>query len=102
MPSVEHLDTYRWLSGLGSALVVLLAARFHRQTAFQLLLVTGREFLAKLLFGISTGQSFFMSQASLFEPVPIAHLIGGLTGPGMAWLPNPTNRVHRGASGLNE
>jgi rhomboid family GlyGly-CTERM serine protease len=105
--TLEHLDTYRGLSGLGSALLVLLAAGLHREKAFQspiaryLPLATSLGFLAKLLFEITTGQSFFVSQASLFEPVPIAHLIGGLIGLGMAWLPNPMNRAQQSATERN-
>ena len=91
MATTRHLDVYRGLSGLGSALMVLLTTRLHFEGAFRspitrwLPPIAGLGFLAKLLFEVTTGQSFFVAQASLFEPVPIAHLVGGITGFAAAW-----------------
>ncbi|MDF1836325.1 MAG: rhombosortase [Planctomycetota bacterium] len=84
--ATTHLETYRGLSGLGSALMVLLTTRLHVEGAFRshitkwLPPIAGLAFLAKLLFEVITGQSFFVAQDSIFDPVPIAHLVGGLIG----------------------
>ncbi len=84
--TTDHLQTYRGLSGLGSALLMLLAGRLHRERAFDsrltkhLPLITCVGFIAKVLFEISTGQAIFVDEGALFEPVPSAHLSGGLIG----------------------
>ena len=97
LATTEHLDTYRGLSGLGSALLVLLAARLHEERTFTtpftrfIPLATCLGFLAKVTFELLTGQTVFLDESALFEPVPIAHLVGGLIGLAAAWL--PTERV---------
>lgn len=91
--TTEHLQTYRGLSGLGSALLMLLAGRLHREQAFDsrltkhLPLITCAGFIAKVLFELSTGQAVFVDESTLFEPVPIAHLTGGVVGLLAAWIP---------------
>lgn len=81
-----HLDTYRGLSGLGSTLLVLLAVGLHREGVFRsvwtrhLPLLSALGFLAKVAFELGQGSAVFVQQADLFEPVPLAHLVGGTIG----------------------
>ncbi len=88
----QHLGTYRGLSGLGSALMVLLTTRLHLEGFFGSTIarfappIAGLAFLAKLLFESTTGRALFVAQESLFEPVPVAHLVGGLIGFALALL----------------
>jgi hypothetical protein len=85
LPEMSH---YRGLSGIDSALCVVLAltelraarARGGRAgvAAFGLLLVA---FGAKVTFELLTGRAVFVdSTASSFVPVPLAHLVGCLCG----------------------
>jgi rhomboid family GlyGly-CTERM serine protease len=85
LPEMSH---YRGLSGIDSALYVLLAlmelraarARGGRAgiAAVGLLLVA---FGAKVAFELLTGRAVFVdSTASSFVPVPLAHLVGCLCG----------------------
>ncbi len=81
---VPELDTYRGLSGLDSTLFVLLAVGLYREgvqaRARALPLVVGLAFLAKVGFEALTGSAVFVDAAGLFEPVPMAHLVGGVLG----------------------
>ncbi len=77
------LTTYRGLSGVDSALFTL----FARQLATRLeparrWIVHGAMavFLAKALFELIAGESWFVDSDAVFEVAPAAHLIGGLTG----------------------
>lgn len=85
LPDMSH---YRGLSGIDSALYVLLALIELRAArvqggragvvAFGLLLAA---FGAKVTFELLTGRSVFVdSTASSFVPVPLAHLVGCLCG----------------------
>lgn len=82
-----ELERYRGLSGLDSALFVLLAAGLIRRE-----LVTGRRrtvallgalllaFAAKVVLEAATGRALFVDASAAFVPVPLAHLVGGLCG----------------------
>ncbi len=81
-----ELSTYRGLSGLGSTLLVLLAARLHVERAFRsawmrhLPLLTVLGFLAKTAYELWTDAAIFVDEAALFVPVPLVHVTGGLIG----------------------
>ncbi len=92
---MPQLASYRGLSGLDAAVTMLLAVSMlgHGVAARQRgdivaagLAVTG--LLAKIAFELLTGQTAFVdSVADQFIPVPLAHLVGGLTGVTIALLP---------------
>lgn len=93
------LARYRGLSGLDSALFVLLAAGLLRREA-----VAGRRrtvklaagllavFAAKVLFEAATGTTLFVDASAAFVPVPLAHLVGGVCGAAAAILAYRTRR----------
>ncbi len=103
--TTEHLQTYRGLSGLGSALLMLLAGRLHRERAFDskltrhLPLITCVGFIGKVLFELNTGQAVFVDEGAIFEPVPIAHLTGGLIGLLAAFSPERRTTCPRRCGG---
>lgn len=83
------LANYRGLSGLGSALVLLLATQLHVEGALRrtgpggrwlaaLPLATAVLFLAKAAFEAATGSAVFIEGG--FVPVPAVHLAGGALG----------------------
>lgn len=87
-------DRYRGLSGLDSALFVLLAValiRRERSTgrggAVALLAGLLVAFAAKLAFEAVTGGTLFVDGSGAFVPVPLAHLAGGVCGAVAAALP---------------
>jgi hypothetical protein len=86
----DHLS-YRGLSGLDSALygasiVVLLQ---HRRLHPSIALFAGGLFLAKCVFELLSGSTFFVSDLpSGVSPVPLAHLVGILSGILVAFLVN--------------
>ena len=89
---VPELETYRGLSGLDSTLFVLLAVGLWREGASKaaraLPAAVGLGFLAKVGFEAVTGQALFVDAAGLFEPVPLAHLVGGVLGLLVGALPS--------------
>lgn len=86
LAGAPELDTYRGLSGLGSALFMQLAARLHVEGAFRstwartLPALAVACFLAKLAYEVQSGSAYFVRDAGLFVPVPSAHLAGGMLG----------------------
>ncbi len=86
--ALPSLETYRGLSGIDSALFVLLvidllrAASGRRETSVvSILLVCLAAFCAKVVYEIACGQTLIVDpSASYMIPVPLAHLIGGGVG----------------------
>ncbi len=85
---IPEMETYRGLSGIDSALFVLLAVSIlgeslvERRRAWAagsaLVLVA---FAGKIAFECLSGATLFVdSAATSMTPVPLAHLVGGLTG----------------------
>ena len=73
-------------------LLVLLAVGLWREgastAARALPAAVGLGFLAKVGFEAVTGQALFVEAAGLFEPVPLAHLVGGVLGLLVGALPS--------------
>jgi rhomboid family GlyGly-CTERM serine protease len=105
--ALPRLATYRGLSGIDSALFVLLAVTVLREDLAAcrrgwawIGLLALAAFLAKCGYEAATGRALFAA-ASGFVPVPLAHLIGGLSGLiGRGWRrdprPGPIRRHSRG------
>jgi len=83
----REFSIYRGLSGLDSALFGFVTADLLRTgcrerdrlaTGFALLALSG--FLAKSLYELSTGLTLFVAPSADFETVPLAHLLGAVTG----------------------
>lgn len=86
------LATYRGLSGVDSALLLLLAGRMHSERALAgvaraLPLATAAVFLAKVAHEALTGATWFVDPSGAFVPVPLAHLVGGALGLGFGLWP---------------
>jgi rhomboid family GlyGly-CTERM serine protease len=80
--AMPGLDRYRGLSGLDSALFVLLAVSLVRDGDSRRLLAGAgglAAFLVKLAWEGATGGALFVHDAGL-APVPLAHLAGALVG----------------------
>lgn len=85
--ALPEMDRYRGLSGIDSALFVLLAvtllrhelAAGNRRTA-GLGAAALAALAAKIVFETATGAALFVAPQGEFVPVPLAHLIGGLAG----------------------
>lgn len=84
--------TYRGLSGIDSALFgIVVASLFvagwrdrHRfSIAIGALALAG--FAAKCAFELATGGTVFVDTGGAFAPVPLAHLLGMLTGVAVIW-----------------
>jgi rhomboid family GlyGly-CTERM serine protease len=83
-----EMATYRGLSGLDSALFVLLATMIWRESRRDgrwklgvLALAAAATFLAKAAYESATGTTLFVdSSAAGFIPLASAHLIGGAVG----------------------
>ena len=93
------LTYYRGLSGIDTALFALVAttlfrnARLARDRPTMLIATTGLAALAaKTLFELSTGSSVFVGAAPDFEPLPLAHVVGGATGLLVALWPTFSRR----------
>jgi rhomboid family GlyGly-CTERM serine protease len=83
---------YRGLSGIDSALFVLLAVSLLRDRSFNLgtsgwfaVAVALAAFVAKGVFECATGRNVFVSAAG-FVPVPLAHLVGAVAGAVVGWV----------------
>lgn len=92
------LDTYRGLSGLDSALFVLLAARLGAERGSPALpVLAGLALLAKTGYELRTDVALFAG-ADRFVPVPIAHVAGAAVGLLLGLLPQlperPTSSSH--------
>ncbi len=83
----SNIEIYRGLSGIDSALFTFLGVQLWRRyrerggannTALLGLLPVAL-FIGKIAFEITSGTSLFAPN-SAFAPVPVAHLIGGITG----------------------
>jgi rhomboid family GlyGly-CTERM serine protease len=77
---LPEIARYRGLSGIDSALFMLLAVTILRETRSPLAAVAVAAFLAKAAWEVSTGSTLFTEAAGSFVPVPLAHLIGGAWG----------------------
>jgi len=89
---VPEMVRYRGLSGIDAAVTALLAVAMIRSSRrpvdllSSLLAVAGLA--AKICFELWSGQAAFVdSTAAGFVPVPLAHLLGGVTGAVVALLP---------------
>jgi rhomboid family GlyGly-CTERM serine protease len=74
---LPEIETYRGLSGIDSALFVLLAVSLMRERPLAGLALAA--FLGKSAWEVATGSTLFVDAAS-FVPVPLAHLVGGAWG----------------------
>jgi rhomboid family GlyGly-CTERM serine protease len=80
--ALPGLSCYRGLSGIDSALFVLLAVALLRRESGARAGLAGVAvllFLAKAAWEVSTGSTLFADSAG-FVPVPLAHLLGGAWG----------------------
>jgi rhomboid family GlyGly-CTERM serine protease len=90
-----QMSTYRGLSGIDSALFVLLAANIARQAIAEqnwphlgMALLISIGFAVKVGFEVRTGGTLFVdSLAAGMTPVPLAHIVGGLIGLGFGLIP---------------
>ncbi|MFQ5804118.1 MAG: rhombosortase [Candidatus Methylomirabilales bacterium] len=96
--TIPHLETYRGLSGIDSALYVLLAVTLLKDE------VHGRQwrwvmalsgvlllFIGKVGYEVATGGTIFVdSRAAYMVPVPLAHCVGAAVGMivGLMRIPN--------------
>lgn len=76
---LPEIERYRGLSGIDSALFVLLAASLVRETRSPLAGLALAAFLGRSAWEVATGSPLFV-EADGFVPVPLAHLIGGAWG----------------------
>jgi rhomboid family GlyGly-CTERM serine protease len=78
--AAPQCETYRGLSGIDSALFVLLAVMLRRERPIVVsILLTA--FAIKSGYELLTGHTIFVDNtASGFVPVPLAHIIGGVCG----------------------
>ncbi len=92
-PAVE---TYRGLSGIASALFVLLAVSFLREEAngdritSTLAALALLGFGAKVAFEVASGRTVFVDARSGAVVLPLAHVVGGLVGLAVALAPMPS------------
>ncbi len=84
---------YRGLSGLDSAMFMLLLAMFYRRNKSiknrqkMLYALLALLFCGKSAYELATGQTMFVQSSGLFTPVPLAHLGGALVGGLAGFLP---------------
>ncbi len=78
---------YRGLSGIDSALFAFVATdlvREGRRSRDKLMIALGAlalgGFLAKCVYELVIGQTFFVEANDAFQPVPLAHLLGAVIG----------------------
>lgn len=98
---------YRGLSGIDSALFVLVAFAMFRRTRGEAdrsrrlwIACATAGFAAKVAFEILTGGTVF-ADSSTFVPVPLVHVVGGLCGAVLAWTEGPAGTLkNRGIRGL--
>lgn len=105
---VPELRTYRGLSGVDSALFVMiavtilsenLAARRTLQASATALVIIG--FVAKTAFEVVTAQTVFVdSTAAAMVPVPLAHIVGGIVGLTSVWAVPALGQGQRAPSRL--
>jgi rhomboid family GlyGly-CTERM serine protease len=104
------LQTYRGLSGLDSALFVLIVGRqvMSDDDARWLPLACLVAFAAKVTYECATGHTLFVTGSSEFTAVPLAHAIGSICGAAVACWPsaqarmtseNPGGSWHRAGAG---
>lgn len=79
--ALPGIAAYRGLSGIDSALFVLLALSLSGKNPLARAALAA--FLAKVVWEVSTGSTLF-AEADGFVPVPLAHLIGGAWGLAMS------------------
>ncbi len=77
---------YRGLSGIDSALFMLLLSMFYRRNRSinnrqkMLYVFPAALFIGKSTYELATGQTLFVQSSGLFISVPLAHLAGALVG----------------------
>ena len=91
---LPELATYRGLSGIDSAVFVLLAVTLFRRCHAEgdrlwawacVAMLVG--FAAKIGFEMVSGGTLFVdAAASQMQPVPLAHVVGGMVGGASGWL----------------
>lgn len=86
-----EMELYRGLSGLCSSTfifgVAMLARMKYREkdwTGFFLSLTTGTLLIGKIIYEFTFKHAIFINSSELFSPAPLAHLVGGAVGLGMA------------------
>lgn len=77
--ALPEIERYRGLSGIDSALFVLLAVSLLRETRNPWGGLALAAFLGKSAWEVWTGSTLFIA-AGAFVPVPLAHLVGGAWG----------------------
>ena len=84
---LPEMELYRGLSGIDSALFVLLMVeilkRKYKEKSYIWIFVILFGFfcfISKLLFEIFSGETIFVESSGVMIPVPLAHLIGGIVG----------------------
>lgn len=89
----QDMDCYRGLSGLDSALFGFTALCMTRERICNkdlkgagIILFAGVAFFFKIMYEFCTLQTIFTSSATIFTPVPVAHLTGCLVGIGVAFF----------------
>jgi hypothetical protein len=107
--ALPHLETYRGLSGIDSALYVLLAVTLlkdevHGRRWGWVMAISGVlfAFIGKVGYEIVTGGTIFVnSGASHMIPVPLAHCVGAAVGMivGLMRIPNWLHTPWRDLSG---
>ena len=103
IPAVVHfglpeLTTYRGLSGIDSAVFVLLAVTLFRTCQADgdrlwtwACVATLTGFTAKVGFEFLSGGTLFVdAQAARMLPVPLVHVVGGVLGAACGWLAEKT------------
>ncbi|UCF33685.1 MAG: rhombosortase [Phycisphaerales bacterium] len=84
--ALPQMQYYRGLSGLDSALFVLLAVQLIRmnrsrdRVVFATAAAGLGAFVLKTLYECATGSIIFVQPEFVFTPVPLAHVIGGAIG----------------------
>lgn len=89
---LPEITIYRGLSGIDSALFILLALTVvreqHKQQEWVLLagvIAVLGGFVAKITYEMITGETVFVDSAGVMTPVPLAHIVGAITG-ALAWM----------------
>jgi hypothetical protein len=98
---LPDMPTYRGLSGIDSALFVLLSGTILRESLIErrwawaiAAVAVLCAFVAKTGFELASGQTLFVdSPASSMVPIPLAHIIGGLAA-GLSCMMSSQRKSH--------
>lgn len=84
---LPEMTTYRGISGIDSALFLYAATwifieniRIRQWKSVTIATLASIAFISKITYETITKSTVFVQSTQLFSPVPIAHLIGGITG----------------------